>query len=258
MLMGYSVMLIRSERTFMINALKINLEQADYRVQEVDFNVKEIGAIKDMADLMILYADDDIRKEHGALVYLKDLCLEEDKLLILIGSKQEIEDISAYIPPHLLADVVERPLDMNFFIDKINTLMDEEQIEQRKKCILLVDDDVSCLQLLREWLREDYRIGMARSGMQAITWLARNNVDLILLDYEMPVTSGDQVFKMLKSEQYSKNIPVMFLTGKSDKDSIMKVMALKPAGYMLKTISRKNLLATLDKFFVEQKYKSEK
>lgn len=77
-----------------------------------------------------------------------------------------------------------------------------------------LDDDVSWLNLLKE----DYRIGVARSGMQAITWLARNNVALILLDYEMPVTSGVQVFEMLKSEQYSKDIPVMLLTGKSDKE----------------------------------------
>lgn len=251
---NYNVLLIRREITFMVNALTNNLEQAGYEVQEVSLNVKEIDPAKDNADVMLLYADSEIRDSQSTLVYLKDLCLEQNRLLILIGSKPEIEDVLEYIPTHLLADITERPLDMNFFIEKINALMDEDQIEKRKKSILLVDDDASCLMLLKEWLKDDYRIGMARSGMQAITWLARNSVDLILLDYEMPITSGAQVFEMLKSEQYSKDIPVMFLTGTSDRDSIMKVMELKPAGYMLKNITQKTLLSNLDKFFVGQKY----
>lgn len=245
----YNIILIRSERTFMVNALITNLEEAGFAVQEVTFSESEIESCQKDADMMILYADDEIRNSDDTLIYLKNLCVEKNKPLILIGSKQEIEDISVYIPQHLLADVVKRPLDMNLFIDKMNVLMKGSQTGQKKKCILLVDDDVSYLQLLKEWLKEDYRIGVARSGMQAITWLARNSVDLILLDYEMPVTSGVQVFEMLKSEQYSKDIPVMFLTGKSDKGSIMKVMALKPAGYLLKHISRDKLLTTLEKFF---------
>ena len=133
-------------------------------------------------------------------------------------------------------------------------MMSNDVIEQRKKSILIVDDDSSFIQLLREWLKDDYRVGMAKSGLQAITWLARNSVDLILLDYEMPVINGLQVFEMLKSEAISKNIPVMFLTGKSDKESIMKVMELKPAGYMLKNITKQQLLTHLENFFVKQTY----
>ena len=249
-----SALLVRRETTFMTNALITNLEDAGYEVQEAGFDVKHISKLQAEADIIILYADEEFYLEQSTLVYLKDLCVEENRPIMLVGSRQEIEDVSAYIPSQLLADVMERPLDMNLFIEKVNAMMDEEQIEQRKKSILLVDDDVSYLQLLREWLKSDYRVGMAKSGMQAITWLARNHVDLILLDYEMPVTTGAQVFEMLKSEPYSKDIPVMFLTGKSDKDSIMKVMEFKPAGYMLKSISRRALVTNINKFFMGQKY----
>ena len=44
-----------------------------------------------------------------------------------------------------------------------------------------------------------------------------------------------------KLNEITKNIPVMFLTGKGDKESIMKVLSLKPAGYLLKTIERAKL-----------------
>ena len=118
-----------------------------------------------------------------------------------------------------------------------------------KKTILLVDDDVSFLMLLKEWLSDKYHVGLAKSGMQAILWLARNKVDLIFLDYNMPIVSGPLLFEMLKNEDYSKDIPVMFLTGTSDKESIMKVMGQRPAGYMLKDITKEALLSYVDKYF---------
>ena len=249
-----SILLVRGEKTFMVNALISNLNEAGYEVREVSLHIKEISLYQDVYDIIVLYADDNLADAQGTLVYLKDLCVEEDKMLVLIGNKDRNDEIAPFIPMHLFTEVFERPLDMNQFIEKINNLTSENEIAQRKKCILIVDDDVSFLQILKEWLKEEYRVGMAKSGMQAITWLARNNVDLILLDYNMPVTNGLKVFEMLKSEQFSKDIPVMFLTGKSDKETILRVMTLKPAGYMLKDISKSQLLANLESFFLKQKY----
>jgi len=91
------------------------------------------------------------------------------------------------------------------------------------------------------------------SGIQAIKWLAKNKVDLILLDYEMPVTSGPQVLEMLRNDPENANIPVMFLTGKGDKESVMKVLSLKPEGYFLKTIEKAELIKNLNDFFVRKK-----
>jgi CheY-like chemotaxis protein len=77
-------------------------------------------------------------------------------------------------------------------------------------------------------------------------------VDLILLDYEMPVISGPQVFQMLREDPDTKDIPVMFLTVKSDKESVMKVLSLKPTNYLLKTRPPKELVATIDEFFADK------
>ena len=57
---------------------------------------------------------------------------------------------------------------------------------------------------------------------------------------------------MIKSEPKTADIPVIFLTGKGDKESIMQVLALKPAGYLLKTIDRAGLHDTLKKHFAAQ------
>ena len=252
-----SIMLIRNERSFMVNALIQNLNENGYQVQELPFEIKQIEMMKMFAQIIVIYGDEDLEEnteEYAkAFAYLKEVCVEEDKKLILIGNKTLRHDLQQYLPHHLFAEFFERPLDMNQFIEKINALTDNTEEEVRKKCVLVVDDDVSYLRVLKEWLKEDYQVGIAKSGMQAITWLARNNVDLILLDYDMPVTNGLKVFEMLRSEQFSRDIPVMFLTGKDDRESILRVMTLKPAGYMLKNISRAQLLSNLEKFFSKQR-----
>ena len=65
--------------------------------------------------------------------------------------------------------------------------------------------------VVRDWLKGTYKVSMANSGLQAIKWLGKNKADLILLDYEMPVTSGPEVLKMLRSDEDTKHIPVFFL-----------------------------------------------
>ena len=93
---------------------------------------------------------------------------------------------------------------------------------------------------------------MVTSGLQAIKWLGKNKADLILLDYEMPVTSGPQVLEMLRSDDETRSIPVIFLTGRSDKESVMSVLALKPEGYLLKNIEKEELLEKLNDFFMRR------
>ena len=92
--------------------------------------------------------------------------------------------------------------------------------------------------------------------MNAITWLAKNKADLILLDYEMPVITGPKVLEMIRSEAETSTIPVMFLTGNADRQSIMKVLELKPADYLLKKIDRAGLREKIDNFFLLQAAKT--
>ena len=120
----------------------------------------------------------------------------------------------------------------------------------------MVDDDGTMLRTIKTWLSEKYQVFMANSGMSAITFLAKNPVDLILLDYEMPITTGPKVLEMLRSEVATSNIPVMFLTNKSEKESVMQVLALKPEKYLLKTMPPEELIASIDEFFEKQKLKA--
>jgi CheY-like chemotaxis protein len=203
-------------------------------------------------DLIILYMDEGERPKEDVMHFLVDRMVEEGMVMLPIGEKSSIQYIQKMVPAEIIHQVFIRPLDNTAFVKAVSEVLRKMDEGEFRKQLLVVDDDPNYLGLVREWLKEDYKVAMVNSGLQAIKWLGKNKADLILLDHEMPVTSGPKVLEMLRSDPETRNIPVIFLTGKGDKDSVMQVVALKPEGYFLKTIQRQELLAKLDEFFMLQ------
>lgn len=115
----------------------------------------------------------------------------------------------------------------------------------QKKHILVVDDDPGMLKLIRSQLEDDYEVATAINGALALRFLAHKTTDLVLLDYEMPGNDGAMILENIRGHEFSKNIPVVFLTGVTDAARIRKALALKPDGYLLKPIDKATLVATL-------------
>lgn len=105
------------------------------------------------------------------------------------------------------------------------------------------------LRALISILKESYKTTVAKSGTSAISLLGTQKPDLILLDYMMPVCDGIQTLQMIRSEEKTKDIPVFFLTGVSDTESVKSAMSLKPEGYILKSMQPKEILKRIDGFF---------
>ncbi len=252
--MEKTAMMIRNGASFMVNAIQKNLEEAGYAILPTDATVAAVNAQRKETDLLIFYLGDFVSDASDLLVYLKDLCTEEDKLLVLLGNPTELATVEETIPAALVTASFERPLDIKKLIDELDHLVQVNDENARRKSILLVDDDNTFLKMVKGWLAEQYRVTIVTSGAQAMMYIADNKPDLILLDYEMPVTSGPQVLEMIRSEMKVGSIPVIFLTGKGDRESVMKVLALKPDGYLLKSTDKETLLKSLEEFFEKKKY----
>ncbi len=118
-----------------------------------------------------------------------------------------------------------------------------------QRTLLLVDDDAVMIRTLREGLSTSYKVLPANSGANALKILSRAKPDLILLDYEMPEMNGPQVLEALRANDETANIPVMFLTAKSDSESIAKIDALKTQGHMMKTLPLREIKSMIQNFF---------
>ena len=250
--MSKNVLIVATTEGFMIKGLETKLKGIGVDSVYAAPKLKDIGDKSGNVSMIIVFTDDKVGEMAEALVYLKDFCSGNAMQVIVIGKKEEYEVLKGFLPEKLVQQFYERPLDMDSFITDMEKFLEAEAQFSRRQTILIVDDDVSYMSMIMDWLKDTYRISMANSGMEAITWLAKNNADLILLDYEMPVTSGPKVLEMLRSDPDTQNTPVMFLTGKGDKESVMKVLSLKPTGYLLKTVEKKELRDTLAKHFASE------
>ena len=135
----------------------------------------------------------------------------------------------------------------------------EESIrEAHKQKILVVDDSATIRQGMKQMLEKEYLVSVAESGVAAIRAITLNPPDLVLLDYEMPVCDGRQTLEMLRSEEAFANIPVIFLTGRRDPESMIKVMPLNPSGYLLKNSKPGDIKKEIDTFMQKLREKEEK
>ena len=131
---------------------------------------------------------------------------------------------------------------------EVEEYLRKRDVPQRKK-ILVVDDSMTIRQGMKQLLCEDYEIAMAASGMSAIRSIAMDRPDLVLLDYEMPVCDGKQVLEMIRSEEDFSNIPVIFLTGRTDPATVKKLVLLKPDGYLAKYLKPGEIKQKIDAYF---------
>lgn len=253
--MDKSVLFITKGKSFLATTLIKNLAAANYTVIEKEPEISAVEENIKVVDLVILFLGDFVGEISSFLVYLKDIATEYDKLLILTGNQSEIDTAEEIIHAALVAAAFPRPFDMKKLVEEADWLISANDDLAKRKNILLVDDDGTFLKMIKDWLSAKYNVTIVTSGAQAMMYIAENKPDLILLDYEMPITSGPQVLEMIRSETKVDSIPVIFLTGKGDRESVMKVLALKPDGYLLKSTEREKLIAAVDEFFEKKKYK---
>lgn len=247
------VVFIAEKETFVVRVLEKKVVDAHKDCIFVKNTLSDVKEVLTNSCLVVLYIDDDTRIQEDVLRFLEVRMREDLGGFILIGEQVHINAIRKQIPEHYIYKAFVRPVNNEEFLGAVSEYFEKGDIDDYKKRILIVDDDPQYLSLIRQWLNGMYKISVANSGLQGIKYLGKNKVDLILLDYEMPVTSGPQVLEMLRSDEDTKDIPVIFLTGKSDKDSVMSVVGLRPEGYLLKSIEKEKLIEKLDEFFVKQK-----
>ena len=110
--------------------------------------------------------------------------------------------------------------------------------------ILIVDDVMDNIQVAMNILKEDnYDFAFARDGEEALRLVETDDFDLILLDIMMPGMDGFDVCKRLKQSSHTQSIPVIFLTAKTDVDSIAEAFELGAVDYVTKPFHPNELLA---------------
>jgi class 3 adenylate cyclase len=115
-----------------------------------------------------------------------------------------------------------------------------------KKFVILVDDNPTNLKIGKHVLSEKYRVATFPSAEKLLSALENNHPEIILLDIDMPDMNGYEAIKILKSKLETKNIPVIFLTGKTESDDELEGLSLGAIDYITKPFNPALLLKRIE------------
>ena len=121
---------------------------------------------------------------------------------------------------------------------------EQKQPGKNNYAILIVDDVPKNIQLVAKFLKEeDYNLFFAQSGEAALRQINSRSFDLILLDVMMPGMDGFEVCEQIKSGEETKDVPVIFLTAKTDDTAIERGFSLGGVDYITKPFNPIELVA---------------
>ncbi|MBR5116056.1 MAG: response regulator, partial [Lachnospiraceae bacterium] len=245
---GKRIVLITCQISMIVNGLEKKLKDLGGDVLTIgDDDLAIIRSYESSTDLFLYYLPIDGLDDPSSMVkhdFVRIIDGLKNKRLILIGENRNHQAYLKAAPAIGNKVWIDRPIDYVRLENEADALLQakeavqEEGKEQVERKILIVDDDPAYAKMVREWIKDLYTINIVTAGMQAIKFLAKNKVDMILLDYEMPVADGPQVLEMIRSDPELAATPVVFLTGINSRESIERVLSLKPSGYILKSTTK--------------------
>ena len=208
------------------------------------------GKIADRRIPLVIIGDsEDCSQFMKVAPYLSPLVIQKpissqgiaDRIVKMLGEKKLVKAEES----KPATEIESKYQDVNELLSQLQLAEEEEKKEERRKHILVVDDDARILRLLKDYLSKRYELATAISGKVAMKFLETKDTDLILLDYEMPEEKGSEVFEKIRKNPKTADLPVVFLTGVTDRKKIMEVLALKPQGYLVKPIDMEKLSSTI-------------
>lgn len=191
-------------------------------------------------DVIIAFVENVSRQRLFTIIDMREKPEYEFIPMLAIGKEQDLETFNKNVKPG-----ADREFELNGNEFDMRMAI-ESAIELRAvvdQSILIVDDDPVFLKMMRGFLEDDYQVTTVKSGKLAIKFLERQKPDLILLDYMMPEWDGATTYQLIRSKESTKRIPIVFITGITDKSKVMECLSLKPQGYMVKPITKPEVLA---------------
>ena len=118
--------------------------------------------------------------------------------------------------------------------------------EEDAYTILVVEDNLELLMLMKQLLSRKYKVETARHGREAVELIEKTELDLIISDVMMPVMDGYELVKYVKNSVGYRHLPIIMLTAKTQETDKMDALTVGADEYMTKPFKMKELLLRID------------
>ena len=117
-----------------------------------------------------------------------------------------------------------------------------------RKNVLVIDDDPHIQELVSFFLEQaGFVVRVAKDGYSALDELSNNSYDLLILDISMPHMNGFNALRRIRADEKLKDLPVLMLTGSTDKNDVVKANQLGITDYIIKPPKRGDLLSRVER-----------
>ncbi len=234
--------LIISSNTQKLKDLQRTLEGA-YRLTALPLiNGNMRSEINEMPDCIVVYVEGVSRQKLFGIMDLREQDGFREAPLLLIADDSDTEIFKLNVNPgadfSMPVDSIARDIRLN--VERLC------ETSEKQKSVLVVDDDAVSLKIIRSYLEDDYTVTCVKSGRLAMKFLEKQKPDAVLLDCFMPEMDGAQTLQLIRSVSTLKRLPVVFLTGNTEKTMVMNCLSLHPSGFLVKPVKRDDLLKKLD------------
>ncbi len=120
--------------------------------------------------------------------------------------------------------------------------------------VLVVDDQPDMLELLEaSFALRGYEVISAHNGQEALAKVYQDHPDVVLLDIMMPIFDGYEICRILKNNEETKHIPIIFMTAKAQQGDIERGFELRADGYVVKPFEPLELTDFTDKILAKSR-----
>lgn len=242
------LLLMAETKSYMQASLVTQLREAGFDVDFLLTAASKSAILRKSYDAYLIYLDENDTNASKTVLKIKEYLSTKTSPLVLVGYEPGIRLYEKIFSKERILATYSRPVDAVAMSKDLRRIMTSTEFHV-KHHVLIVDDDIHSLQLTKKWLEEDYHVLTADTAMQAIRILLAEKVELLLLDYEMPLINGRIFVQMLQQDKALGQIPIVFLTGKSDAATVAEAMQLGAMGYILKSIGKEKALESLAGYF---------
>ena len=172
---------------------------------------------------------------HGGTIKVTDNTPKGSIFTFRIPIKTADSDTEEYLTENLSGE---------FAIEEL----ENEDIITNKKTILFVDDNNDFCEFIKDNLEDIYIVITANNGQEALELLDKFNVTIIVSDIMMPVMSGTELCKQVKTNIYWSHIPVILLTARTAEEHIVEGLELGADDYITKPFNFDVLKLRIQKF----------
>lgn len=147
-----------------------------------------------------------------------------------------------------------KPVSKEMLIEKINEVMEKYDKYKSNFTILMIDDDVDFLKIAKIKLSKYHKVLTVNSGKTALDYLISHKVDLIILDFFMPLYDGGSIMNILKSRESTRNIPVILVTALPYDEAVAACSKNVPEEIMSKPVDMEQLLRNIQRLLMDKQH----